>query len=392
MLPNYSKLLLNLEGVNITNIQHADSYVKIFLDTKPKPHVCPFCHNTTSRVHDYRMQTIKDLPFQLKHCYLVLRKRRYSCTCGKHFYESYDFLPRYFQRTTRLTALIAHKLRDSTSLKNVARDTNVSITTVCRVLNYIHYSRPTLKDAIAIDEFKGNARTGKFQCILVNPKQKSILDILPDRSTAHLTNYFREIPRKERLGIKHFVCDMWKPYVDLAHIYFPNAKVIIDKYHFIRQTTWAIEHIRKRLQKSMPVRLRKYYKRSRKLILSRYSRLKAENKEACDLMLLYNDDLRRAHWLKEAFYTICQNPKYSEQRTAFWEWIKAAESSGLPEFQKCAETYRNWSKEILNAFKYPHLTNGVTEGFNNKIKVLKRCSYGIQNFERFRTRILHTNN
>ena len=35
-----------------------------------------------------------------------------------------------------------------------------------------------------------------------------------------------------------------------------------------------------------------------------------------------------------------------------------AESSGLNEFEKVAKTYRAWSKEILNAFKYTHITNG----------------------------------
>lgn len=171
---------------------------------------------------------------------------------------------------------------------------------------------------------------------------------------------------------------------------FPNASVIIDKYHFIRQTTWAVESIRKRLQKTMSVSLRKYYKRSRSLILARYDSLSEDDKKACDLMLLYNDDLRLAHYLKEWFYRICHNTKYSEQRREFLEWISTAEQSQLTEFEKCAATYRNWCHEILNAFKYAHITNGPTEGFNNKIKVLKRSSYGIRNFERFRTRILLT--
>lgn len=51
----------------------------------------------------------------------------------------------------------------------------------------------------------------------------------------------------DRLKVKFFVCDMWQPYVDMAQIYFPNAKIIIDKYHFIRQVGWAIEAVRKRL-------------------------------------------------------------------------------------------------------------------------------------------------
>lgn len=391
MLPNYIKDLLDLKDVIITKTVHADKYVKFFLDTKPRPHICPVCGNSTAKIHDYRWQTIKDLPFQLKNCYLVLHKRRYVCSCGKKFYESYEFLPRYLQRTKRLTWKIADLLQETTSLKSVAKTSNVSVTTVCRILDSIHYSCPPLKEAVSIDEFKGNARTGKYQCILVNPKNHSIMDILPDRTQSHLTAYFREIDRAQRLRVKYFVCDMWQPYVDLAHTFFPNAKVCIDKYHFIRQVTWAMENVRKRLQKTMTITMRKYYKRSHKLLLTRYKKLKEENKKACDLMLLYNDDLRLAHWLKEKFYELCQDTRYSRQRRDFHDWIKIAESSGLKEFEKCADTYRRWSEEILNAFKYG-ITNGTTEGFNNKIKVLKRTSYGIRNFERFRTRILHSTN
>ena len=391
MLPNYIKEILDLEDIIITKTVHADKYVKFFLDTKPKSHICPVCGNSTTKIHDYRWQTIKDLPFQLKNCYLVLHKRRYVCSCGNKFYESYEFLPRYLHRTKRLTWKIADLLRETTSLKSVAKTSNVSVTTVCRILDSIHYSCPALKEAISIDEFKGNACTGKYQCILVNPKNHSVMDILPDRTQSHLTSYFREIDRAQRLRVKYFVCDMWQPYVDLAHTFFPNAKVCIDKYHFIRQVTWAMENVRKRLQKTMTATMRKYYKRSHKLLLTRYHKLKEENKKACDLMLLYNDDLRLAHWLKERFYDLCQDTKYSRQRKDFYDWIKIAESSGLKEFEKCANTYRHWSKEILNAFKYG-ITNGTTEGFNNKIKVLKRTSYGIRNFERFRTRILHSTN
>lgn len=391
MLPNYIKDLLNLEDVIITKIVHADKSVKFFLDTKPKPHICPNCGNSTTKIHDYRWQTIKDLPFQLKDCYLVLHKRRYACSCGKKFYESYEFLPKYLHRTKRLTWKIADLLRETTSLKSVAKTSNVSVATVCRILDSIHYSCPPFKEAVSIDEFKGNARTGKYQCILVNPKNHSIMDILPDRTQSHLTDYFRQIDRSQRLRVKYFVCDMWQPYVDLAHTFFPNAKVCIDKYHFIRQITWAMENVRKRLQKTLTITMRKYYKRSHKLLLTRYHKLKEENKKVCDLMLLYNDDLRLAHWLKERFYDLCQDTKYSRQRNDFYDWIKIAESSGLKEFEKCANTYRRWAKEILNAFKYG-ITNGTTEGFNNKIKVLKRISYGIRSFERFRTRILHSAN
>ena len=383
--------LIDLKEVKVKNINHSNSDVKIYIETKATTQTCPCCGQTTKQIHDYRSQTIKDLPLQTKHCFQILRKCRYCCKCGKRFTEKYGFLARYQQRTTRLTRYIVNEFRNLVTLKSVAKKANVSTNTVSRILDTLHYTCPPLKNSISIDEFKGNTDTGKYQCIVVNPKQCSVMDILPDRSQANLSSYFRGMSRSERHRVKFFVCDMWQPYVDLAHTYFPNAKVVIDKYHFIRQVTWAIENVRKRLQKTMPASLRKYYKRSRRLILTRYEKLKDENKKACDLMLHYNDDLRMAHKLKEWFYSICQNPKYSIQRTEFYDWIKCAERCGIQEFEKCAATYRHWAKEILNAFKYK-LTNGPTEGFNNKIKVLKRISYGVRNFKRFRTRILHSCN
>ena len=43
--------------------------------------------------------------------------------------------------------------------------------------------------------------------------------------------------------------------------------------------------------------------------------------------------------------------------------------------------------QIVNAFVLPY-SNGFTEGCNNNIKVLKRISYGLRHFDRFRVRIL----
>ncbi|MFR3493256.1 MAG: transposase family protein [Blautia sp.] len=120
------------------------------MDTKPKPHICPNCGNPTAKIHEYCWQIIKDLPFQLK-IYLVLHNRRYACSCGKKFYEAYDFLPRYLQRTKRLTRKIAELFHETPSLKSVAKTSNVSATTVCRILDSIHYSCPPLKEAVSIN-------------------------------------------------------------------------------------------------------------------------------------------------------------------------------------------------------------------------------------------------
>lgn len=389
MQNNSISKLLGIKGVMVKNVSESDISVKVYITTKVSTNTCPTCNNSTSRVHDYRNQTIKDIPFMGKKLILILKKRRYTCTCGKRFYEKYDFLPKYRRMSNRLYAYICSEMRKSIPMSYIARDLGISISTVARIFDYVQYTQPyALPAVLSIDEFRGNAETGKYQCILVDAKKKRVIDILEDRRKQVLTSYFASFSKYERSKVKFFVCDMWRQYVDIARTFLPNAKIIIDKYHFIRQVTWAIENVRKRVQKSMPDNLRRYFKRSRTLILKRFHNLSNQQREYLESMLLYNDDLRTAYWLKEEFYKICHMQKYSEQREAFASWIKYAESLQIKEFKACIGAFRTWYKQILNAFKYGY-TNGPIEGFNNKIKVLKRVSYGVRNFERFRNRILH---
>ena len=150
--------LLNLEDVIVKKISHADHSVKIYLETKPSEQVCPSCGKKTARVHDYRYQNIKDLPLQEKATYLLLRKRRYACSCGKRFYERYSFLPKYHQRTLRLSYKVLDKFRKVNSITSVAEDTNLSTSTVSRILDSLNYIKPTLPSCLCIDEFKRKYR------------------------------------------------------------------------------------------------------------------------------------------------------------------------------------------------------------------------------------------
>ncbi|MDR5603539.1 transposase, partial [Staphylococcus coagulans] len=60
-------------------------------------------------------------------------------------------------------------------------------------------------------------------------------------------------------------------------------------------------------------------------------------------------------------------------------------SQGL---KRVIQTLIKYLPYISNTMRYPHLTNGPIEGINNKIKLIKRVSYGYRNFWNFRNRIL----
>ena len=104
---DYTAKLLNLEDVMITNVENISEELHIYIELPRKEHTCPACGAVTDRVHDYRMQTVKDVPLA-RNTFLHLRKRRYRCSCGKRFFEDNTFLPRYYRVTSRLVAEIIH--------------------------------------------------------------------------------------------------------------------------------------------------------------------------------------------------------------------------------------------------------------------------------------------
>lgn len=267
---HFTEKLLGLQDINIEEIEEINNCIHLYCHLKRKTHKCPYCGKSTDKIHDYREQVVKDIPAFGKMFYIHLKKRRYRCSCGKRFAERNSFLPRYHRMTNRLSSYIIEKLRSEISFSSVAREINLSVSTVIRVFDLVSYSPKRLPYALSIDEFKGNTSGEKYQCILTDPINKVILDILPKRYEYFLTEYFNQFDKEERNKVKYFVSDMWKPYADISSVWFKNASQIVDKYHWIRQVIWAFEAVRKQEQKKFSNSHRRYFKKSRQLLLKRF--------------------------------------------------------------------------------------------------------------------------
>ncbi len=383
---NFTEKLLGLKGVIIKNINQTSNMIIITIEKERKLHSCPCCGTETKDIHDYRWQKIKEIPAFGKQVLLHLRKRRYRCpACGKRFYEENSFLPRYHRMTNRLSAYVMKQLTDVRSFTSLAREVNLSVSTIIRIFDLIYYSPSELPSVLCIDEFKGNTDREKYQCIITDPVNRRIIDILPNRQKHKLITYFK---RFDRSKTKYFISDMWSTYEEISNIFFKNATFVVDKYHYIRQVIWAFEAVRKEIQKRLSSVRRKYFKRSRSLLNKRYKYLSDEQKQQVNVILSSSDKLSNAYWLKESFLKILECRDQSSAKNQLKEWVMAASNSGIERFVSCAKTMINWSEGIINSFNCDY-TNAFTEGCNNKIKVLKRNAYGYRNFNRFRNRILH---
>src|SRR5699024_3708567 len=103
--------------------------------------------------------------------------------------------------------------------------------------------------------------------------------------------------------------------------------------------------------------------------------------------------LRNAYQLKEAYRLWFETAKsegsndLTDTKDRLYQYYELVEASGVAEFEKAIETFRNWQKEIMNSFAFG-LHNGYIEGINNQTKVIKRNAFGFKRFDRFRIKVL----
>ena len=394
MQTNCIKNLLDLKDFIVKNIKNLKDKVEIYIELPIKEHICPCCGHSTSNIHDYYTQTIKDIPIYFKPTFLIIRKRRYVCNhCDKKFFEHNPLLSKYARRTTRLSGFVIDKLRSLVSQSDVSKQTNVSPSVISKMLPYLAVTNSTLPKVLCIDEFKGNTGHYKYQVALINGETHEVVDILECRQKHFLCDYFKKFSQDQLDNVKYFITDLWETYKDIAFTYLRKAKIVADHFHFVRYVCNAVNQIRISLQKNLPKSERIYFKHSRKLLLSRKCNLKTnEQKDELSYILInYSEDLRIAYREKEELLDIIHSNDSSETKIkAFSEWVKRNLESPVSQLRDCAKTYQHWYTEIKHSLEVSYST-GVTEGFNNKNKVLKRVSFGMRNFKNFKARILLLN-
>jgi transposase len=387
LMIDYTTELLNLEDVIITKAENISNQLHVYIELPKKSHTCPACGAVTELIHDYRMQVIKDVPLA-RDTFLHLRKRRYRCNCGKRFFEKNSFLPRYYRVTTRLVSEIIFAFKKTITAKEIGCRYNISSVTAMRYFTLFNKKITKLPKVISLDEFKGNAGGQKYNSIIVDPENREVLDILPNRYENHLIQYFSQFSNKN--DVEYFVCDMNPHFRQVAKVCFPQVTIIADKYHVVRQVYWAMEKVRKNEQNKLSTHFRKYFKRSRSLLMKNPEKLSGEEMDRLALMFEIAPKLADAYRIKNDFLAAFHSSSSLEGKPRLLDWLFSVELMDLPEFYDCTKAYRNWFQEILNSMDAPW-TNGYIEGCNNKTKVLKRVTYGMRNFDNFRKRILFCN-
>ena len=204
-----------------------------------------------------------------------------------------------------------------------------------------------------------------------------------------------------RQQVQFITMDMSGAYIPLAKRLFPNAKIVLDRFHIIQHLSRAFLKTRIAImnqfdKKSLPYRplknhWRLFQKDSRKLSLnSFYSQTFRQTlvpHEIIEKTLGLSEELTDYYTLYQLLLFYFQEKRVDE----FFELIQENLNVVNHYFQTVFRTFLRHKQYIKNALETDY-SNAKLEATNKLIKDIKRLGFGFRNFINFKKRVFITLN
>jgi transposase len=187
-------------------------------------------------------------------------------------------------------------------------------------------------------------------------------------------------------------------YISSSIHYAVNALIVYDKFHVMQKLNNAVDAVRKhelrkaRIEKDDEL-VELINCKQRFILFKKKGNLTARQTSYLTQLCELNEPIYKAMLLKESFLTVYSclpgwqtGKDEAEARTVLHNWIQEAASSTMESFIALAHSFTDKMQYILNWFK-KKVSSAISEGFNNKIKRLKRMAYGYKDIDYFRLKI-----
>jgi len=361
--------------------------------------VCPHCATKTSSVYDHRIVKPRDEPVRNYKAVLVIKKRRFKCAnidCGKVFTEPVGGISKGFRSTQRFRSFIRELASKYMSLKEVRKKVNCSSSTIYKAFYEqieleLRKSQNPWPSTIGIDEhsFNRNSKEKKreFVTVFVDYNNKRLKEVALGKSIGDLLDSnIKTIPGRE--NVKNVIVDLSPTFRSFATEYFPNAKLIADRFHVVKLMHPLLNSLRRETVEMYQLNKNRGNPVN-KLIYKYHRKLRYHQKKVINRFLELNEDLKELYWFQQRLYAIYNIRGIKHARRRLYKLLDDMAYSKNKKILSYRNTLRKWAQEILNYFKRNRLNNGRTEGYNCKAKLIQRCAYGFRSFTNYRLKLLY---
>ena len=384
--------LLGLPQVVLTSVTVTKTTIEIACTLTDMQTRCPCCGVVCTVVNDRSTRRVRDLNISERAVYLVVSVRQFRCpTCGSCPTKRLPFADANKSYTHRQARYVFAWCRKQ-AYSEVGAVVGMHAKTVerlvldqCRQVEQLPQRYIGLR-RLGIDEQSHRKGKKHFICLLTNLDMGTVVDILPDRQKETLVAYFHKLGPAFCQQITAVSCDIWQPYLAVAAACFPQATLVLDRFHVVKLLNQGLDAFRRRLRKEAPDEAG--YKQLKWLLFKQYHRLSDAELDTLQAAFAVNVELKTAYFLREEFHHILDWPQAVDSAISLLDkWIERIQVQKITLFDSFIRTLQRHKESIAN-YVLDNLSNAVTEGLNNLVRSIRRCAFGMPNFQHLRLRVM----
>ncbi len=379
LIKNNTELIgIKDQNIKISLVFETDTHIEIQAKLDYPAPSCPHCQGKMIKYDFQKPSKIPLLEQVGTPTLLRLKKHHFQCkSCRSVTVAETSIVEKNHQISNLVRQKVTQLLTEKVSLTDIARRLRVSTSTVYRKL----------------DQFTFKEHYDKLP--------NELIIILDNRHQTTIRNYFLKYPLKVRQQVQFITMDMSGAYIPLARKLFPNAKIVLDRFHIIQHLGRAFLKTRIAImnqfdKKSLPYRALKNHwrlfqkdrcKLSLNSFYSKTFRQTLAPHEVIAKTLVFSKELTDYYTLYQLLLFHFQEKRVGE----FFDLIEENRSKVNHYFQTVFRIFLRHKQYIQNALETDY-SNAKLEATNKLNKDIKRLDFGFRNFINFKKRVFITLN
>jgi transposase len=383
---------LDIEGVRVIEAEiNEKREIIIKVENIEEGTKCRKCGREIKNFHGYdREIRLRHLPVFNRKVYIEIRPKRYRCpycegnpttTQKSEWYEANSAHTKAYEQMI-LVELINSTIVDCSKKQAISQeevegiiDRNIKTSVDWEIYESV--------PVIGIDEIALKKGHKDYVAIISTMGEQGveIIAVLEDRKKETVKTFLSKIPSRIKLTIERVCTDLYEGYINAAKEELPQAQIVADRFHIAKAYREGADKERKSELKRLKKELSETEYEELKGVMWPFRLnpldLEVEQKSQLEKLFSLSPSLKMAYDFREELTEIFdKSPSKIEARLSILSWADRVKNSSLSCFDSFLTTLNNHLDSITNYF-LDRESSGFVEGLNNKIKVLKRRSYGI---------------
>ena len=396
--------ILGLSDVTVENVKIDLAVRRITIQVRStKEEIpCRICHNPTKPHGTGRPLQLRHLSILGKETTIEISPRRgrcSSCEDGPTTTQRLDWYDINSKFTKPYEQHLLFELVNST-VADVSRKEDVDYHAVSAVIDKhieekIDFSTIHSLGIIGLDEislkkgYKDYVTLVTYRC----NGEVRLLAVLKGRKRDTVEAFLRTIPKRLKRTVNAVCCDLYDGFINAAKAVFDKRVLVVaDRFHVRKLYGRGLITLRKaelkRLKRIFSDEQYKSLKPAIALLRKQKDYFTDDERRILEPLFKLSPKLALAYKLSHELTSIFNShitPTQAKELMA--KWIESVMISGVKCFNKFMNTLSNYMDIITNYFDGRN-NSGFVEGFNNRVKVLKRRCYGLANITRLFQRII----